>query len=85
MKKWYVIYTKSRKEKIALQNLNAQGYDAQLPLSKLEKIIRHKKLLSKSLFSRDTCLLGLMMRPHRIGRPFARQSVCRKWLSLVTC
>ena len=53
MKKWYVIYTKSRKEKIALQNLNAQGYDAHLPLIKLEKIIRHKKtIVEEPLFPR---------------------------------
>jgi transcriptional antiterminator RfaH len=53
MKKWYVIYTKSRKEKIALQNLRAQGYDAHLPLVKLEKIIRHKKvIIEEPLFAR---------------------------------
>ena len=53
MKKWYVIYTKSRKEKVALQNLNAQGYDAHLPLIKLEKIIRHKKaIVEEPLFPR---------------------------------
>ena len=53
MQKWYVIYTKSRKEKIALQNLNAQGYDAHLPLIKLEKIIRHKKaIVEEPLFPR---------------------------------
>ena len=53
MKKWYVIYTKSRKEKIALQNLNAQGYDAHLPLIKLEKIIRNKKAIAEEpLFPR---------------------------------
>ena len=53
MKKWYVIYTKSRKEKVALQNLNAQGYDAHLPLIKLEKIIRHKKPIAEEpLFPR---------------------------------
>ena len=53
MKKWYVIYTKSRKEKVALQNLNAQGYDAHLPLIKLEKIIRNKKAIAEEpLFPR---------------------------------
>ena len=53
MQKWYVIYTKSRKEKVALQNLNAQGYDAHLPLIKLEKIIRHKKaVIEEPLFPR---------------------------------
>jgi len=45
MRKWRVIYTKSKKEKIALQNLNAQGYDAHLPLIKIKKIIRNKKTI----------------------------------------
>ena len=45
MRKWRVIYAKSRKEKIALQNLKEQGYDAHLPLIKIEKIIRNKKTI----------------------------------------
>ena len=47
MKKWYLIYTKPRKEQIALQNLIAQGYEAQLPMFKLEKIVRNKKSLEE--------------------------------------
>ena len=53
MKQWYLIYTKPRKEQIALQNLIAQGYEAQLPMFKLEKIVRNKKSLEEEpLFPR---------------------------------
>lgn len=53
MKQWYLIYTKPRKEQIALQNLIAQGYEAQLPMFKLEKIVSNKKSLEEEpLFPR---------------------------------
>ena len=53
MKKWYVVYTKYRKEHIALQNLIAQGYEAELPLCKVEKIIKNKKIIiEEPLFPR---------------------------------
>jgi len=37
MKKWYVIYTKPGQEKIALTNLERQGYVCYLPLIKTKK------------------------------------------------
>jgi transcriptional antiterminator RfaH len=53
MKKWYLIYTKPRKEQVALQHLIAQGYEARLPMIKLQKIIRHKKaIVEEPLFPR---------------------------------
>jgi transcriptional antiterminator RfaH len=38
MKKWYLLYTKPRQEKLALQHLQNQAYEAYLPLVKIEKI-----------------------------------------------
>jgi len=53
MRKWYAIHTKYRKEHIALQNLIAQGYEAQLPIFKSEKITRNKKSIEEEpLFTR---------------------------------
>lgn len=53
MGKWYLIYTKPRKEKTALQNLIAQGYEVLLPTFKLQKIIRNKKtIVEEPLFPR---------------------------------
>ena len=37
---WYLIYTKPRQEKVALQNLEQQGYQCYLPLLPKEKL-RH--------------------------------------------
>lgn len=53
MKKWYLIYTKPKKEQIALNNLNVQGYEVHLPIIKLEKIIKSKKaIVEEPLFPR---------------------------------
>ncbi len=53
MKKWYLIYTKPSKEQVALQHLIVQGYEARLPMIKLQKIIRHKKaIVEEPLFPR---------------------------------
>jgi transcriptional antiterminator RfaH len=38
MKKWYLLYTKPRQEKLALQHLQNQTYEASLSLVKIEKI-----------------------------------------------
>ena len=38
MKRWYLLYTKPRKEKLALQHLQNQGYEGYLPFVKVEKI-----------------------------------------------
>jgi transcriptional antiterminator RfaH len=40
MKAWYLVYTKPRQERIALDNLERQGYQAYLPLIRLQ---RHRK------------------------------------------
>lgn len=38
MKKWYLLYTKPRQEKLALQHLQNQAYEAYLPLVQIERI-----------------------------------------------
>jgi transcriptional antiterminator RfaH len=47
MKRWHLIYTKSRQEELALANLKNQHYEAYLPLITKEKISRGKKILTK--------------------------------------
>jgi transcriptional antiterminator RfaH len=47
MNNWYLIYTKSHQEKVALDNLTRQYYQCYLPLINKEKILRGKKILSK--------------------------------------
>jgi transcriptional antiterminator RfaH len=39
---WYLIYTKSRQEEIARDNLERQGYTTYLPMLSLEKRVRGK-------------------------------------------
>ncbi len=36
---WYLIQTKPRSEKLALENLTNQGYECYLPMMKVEKVI----------------------------------------------
>ncbi len=36
---WYLIQTKPRSEKLALENLSNQGYECYLPMMKVEKVI----------------------------------------------
>lgn len=38
MKKWYLLYTKPRQEKLALQHLQNQAYEVYLPLLQVEKM-----------------------------------------------
>jgi transcriptional antiterminator RfaH len=53
MEKWYLLYTKPRQEKIALTNLENQGYSAYLPLIDVEKIVRGaRKVVREPLFPR---------------------------------
>ena len=53
MKKWYLLYTKPRKEKLALQHLQNQAYEVYLPLIQVERI-RHgvRGLVEEVLFPR---------------------------------
>ena len=50
---WYLIYTKPRQEKVALQNLEQQGYQCYLPLLPKEKLRHGAVALSdEALFPR---------------------------------
>jgi transcriptional antiterminator RfaH len=53
MKKWYLLYTKPRQEKLALQHLQNQAYEAYLPLVQVEKIGQGVRgLVEEALFPR---------------------------------
>jgi transcriptional antiterminator RfaH len=53
MKKWYLLYTKPRQEKLALQHLQNQAYEAYLPLVQVEKVRRGVRgLVEEALFPR---------------------------------
>jgi transcriptional antiterminator RfaH len=53
MKKWYLVYTKPRQEKLALSNLTNQSYEVFLPLIKIEKINKGvRKTIEEALFPR---------------------------------
>jgi transcriptional antiterminator RfaH len=53
MKKWYLLYTKPRQEKLALQHLQNQAYEVYLPLIQVEKIRQGVRgLVEEALFSR---------------------------------
>jgi len=53
MQNWYLVYTKPRQEKIALQELKNQKYIAYLPLIDMEKIVRGARtIVSEPLFAR---------------------------------
>jgi transcriptional antiterminator RfaH len=50
---WYLILAKPKQEKVALVNLQQQGYECYLPLIKLEKLRRQKlRLVEEALFPR---------------------------------
>ena len=50
---WYLLHTKPRQEKIAIRNLEQQGYECYLPLMPLEKISRGTLVVSEEpLFPR---------------------------------
>lgn len=53
MSSWYLIHTKIRQERIALENLERQGYHCFLPLIRAEKVRRGKlELVQEALFPR---------------------------------
>lgn len=71
MTSWYLIYTKIRQERIALENLERQGFECFLPKIKVEKVRRGACTSWKNLFSLGICLFGSA----QIGNPKAgRQS-----------
>jgi transcriptional antiterminator RfaH len=53
---WYLIHSKPRQEKVALENLERQGYPCYLPVLRLEKlrrgalVVRDEPLFSRYLF-----------------------------------
>ena len=47
MNSWHLIYTKAKKEKVALDNLTCQNFQCYLPLINKEKILRGKKILTE--------------------------------------
>jgi transcriptional antiterminator RfaH len=50
---WYLIHSKPRQEKVALENLERQGYPCYLPVLRLEKLRRGALVvLDEPLFSR---------------------------------
>ena len=40
MSNWYLIHTKIRQERVALENLERQGFESFLPLIRVEKLRR---------------------------------------------
>ncbi len=53
MKKWYLVYTKPRQEKLAFYNIQNQSYEVFLPLVKVEKINKGSRIVAKEpLFRR---------------------------------
>ncbi len=53
MKKWYLVYTKPRQEKLASQHLQNQAYEVYLPLIKVERIRQGvRSLVEEVLFPR---------------------------------
>ncbi|OYZ76256.1 MULTISPECIES: transcription/translation regulatory transformer protein RfaH [unclassified Polaromonas] len=53
MKQWYLLYTKPRQEKLALQHLQNQEYEVYLPLVQVEKIRQGvRSLVEEALFPR---------------------------------
>jgi transcriptional antiterminator RfaH len=63
MKKWYLVYTKPRQEKLALANLINQYYEVFLPLVKVEKINKgSRRFVEEPMFPRY-----LFIRLDRLG------------------
>lgn len=53
MSNWYLIHTKIRQERVALENLERQGFECFLPLIRAEKLRRGKlQVLQEALFPR---------------------------------
>ena len=50
---WYVVHTKPRQERRALENLENQGYECYLPMLSVEKLLRQQvRVVEEPLFSR---------------------------------
>lgn len=53
MSNWYLIHTKIRQERVALENLERQGFDCFLPLIRVEKLRRSQlQVVQEPLFPR---------------------------------
>lgn len=53
MKHWYLLHTKIRQERLALDNLERQGYTCFLPLARVEKLRRGRlTVIEEALFPR---------------------------------
>ena len=53
MSNWYLIHTKIRQERVALQNLERQGFECFLPLIRAEKLRRSQlQVVQEALFPR---------------------------------
>jgi transcriptional antiterminator RfaH len=53
MSKWYLIHTKIRQERVALENLERQGFECFLPLMRAEKLRRGAlQVVQEALFPR---------------------------------
>ena len=67
MENWYLVHTKPRQEKLALFNLERQGYECYLPTLRTEKLHREiLKLVDEVLFPRYLFI--------RLGRGAAARS-----------
>ena len=57
MSNWYLIHTKIRQERVALDNLERQGFECFLPLMRAEKLRRGAlQLVQEALFPRYLCI-----------------------------
>lgn len=61
MKRWYLVYTKSRKEKVAEENLKRQGYEVYLPL--IEQARRRRERRTETIEPLFPRYLFLCFRP----------------------
>jgi transcriptional antiterminator RfaH len=53
MSNWYLIHTKIRQERVALENLERQGFECFLPLVRVEKLHRSQlQVVQEALFPR---------------------------------
>lgn len=80
---WYLVHTKPKQEKYALENLHRQGYQCYLPIIPSERLrqglltVEDEPLFPRYLF---ICLGQGGGRP-RVGRQSARPRVSAVWLA----
>jgi hypothetical protein len=80
MKKSYLLYTKPRQEKLALQHLQNQAYEVYLPMIQVEKIRQGMKgLVEKGLFLLAIYLCAWMRQVRKVGHRFARPPAFLSW------